>query len=213
MHAKLYKLMKDNYCAYPVMLCSEDVKPGMLLQTKWDWGKAKKFISEEGYPWELLGISDDTDYPSKLKDASIISGSITDKVEFGANLALPQFGFLASASFGEEKSAVLTVGGIKVRSFEVGFAQYELRLALRELKRTDPIRWPWVDDDLLVTDSYYTSNLHFEFKKEGSFNAKATYEKLSNSIAGGFNYSWKNDTTLELIGTATTPFAVRGIKV
>lgn len=214
MHEKLYKLMKNDYCAYPLMMCSEDVKPGMLLQTEWDWfGNLKKFVGEEGYPWDLLDMGGEQVYPSKFKNVSIIAGSVTDKVTFGANLALPQFGFSADASFNEAKAAVLTVSGVKAMSFEIGFSQYELRLALRKLKESDPLRWCWVDNDFLVTDSYYTSNLRFEFKKEGGFNAKAEYEKLGNNIAGGFQCEWKSDTTLELVGTAATPFAVRGIKI
>ncbi len=216
MHAKLYKLMK-NYSAYPMMLCSKNVKPGMLLQTEWDWfSNPTKFVGEEGYPWKLLGMSKKADraaYIDKLSAASIIVGDIVDKIEFGANLALPQFGFSTSASFAEKRVAKLIVDGVKVRSFKVGFAQHELRLALRKLKGSDPTRWGWVDDDFLVTDSFYTSGLRFEFKKEGGFNAEVTYKKLEKDISAGFKHKWQNDTTLILKGTAKVPFAVRGIKV
>lgn len=218
MHAKLFKLMR-NYSAYPIMLGSENIKPGVLLHTAWDWfglgNRPEKFISEEGCPWKLLNRKDENDfyktYPHKLNNASIIAGEITDKVQFGANLALPQFGFSTGASFAEERTSKLTIGGVKVDSFDVGYAQYELREKLRDLERTNRKRWAWVNDDFLVTDSYYTSELCFEFKEEGDFNARATYDKLS--ISGGFEASWENNTTLILKGTAKVPFAVRGIKV
>jgi hypothetical protein len=201
------------------MLGSEDIKPGVLLHTAWDWfgfgNRPEKFIKEEGYPWTLLNMKDENDfhktYPHKLNNASIIAGKITDKVQFGANLALPQYGFSAETSFAEERAVKLTIGGVKVDSFDVGFAEYDLREKLRELERTDRKRWAWVNDDFLVTDSYYTSELRFEFKNQGDFNAKATYDKLN--FSGGFNASWTNDTTLVLKGTAKVPFAVRGIKV
>ena len=216
MHAKLFKLMK-NYSAYPMTLCSMKIKPGMLLQTKWDWfGTPIKFVREEGYPWKLLGMSKKTvrdAYIDELSAASIIVGDITDKVEFGVNLALPQFGFSTGASFAEKKNTKLTVGGVKVRSFKFGFAQHELRMALRKLKDSDPSRWGWVDDDFLVTDAFYTSGLRFEFKKEGGFNAEVTYKKLEENSSAGFKHKWQNDTTLILKGTAKVPFAVRGIKV
>lgn len=184
---------------------------------EWDWfGNPVKCMGEEGYPWKLLGMSKKAAkiaYADQLCAASIIIGDITDKVEFGANLALPQFGFSTSASFAKNSVAKLTIGDVRVRSFKVGFAQHELRMELRKLQKSNPTYWDWVDNDFLVTDSFYTSNLRFEFKEAGDFNAKATYKKLEKDISAGFKLKWESDTTLVLKGTAKVPFAVRGIKV
>jgi hypothetical protein len=220
MFQELYKLL-GNYSAYPLVLCSDEAKPGTLFQTIWDWfghgSKPEKFISEEGCPWKLLGMKDKqafyTSYPYQRSGASIIAGVIQDKIKFGGNLALPQFGFSTSASFIEEEVVKLTIGAILVDSFKVGYAHYELREKLRQLKNTNPMAWTWVDDDFLITDCFYTSEMCFEFDKKTDVDVKVTYERLKSKVSGGFNLEYINDTTLKLNGTAETPFAVRGIKI
>jgi len=220
MFENLYKVMK-NYSAFPMLLASDRVKPGTLIETSWSWfgfgNTPDKFKKEEGCPWNLLGMSDESafyaEYPNVRRDASIITGSITGKVEFGGDLALPQYGFSVTASFVEKETVKFTVDGIEVCSFNAGYADHELRLKLRELKDEDPVRWGWVNDDFLVSNSYYISNLCFEFSSDTKIDVEATYKSLENSVSGGFKLKKTSDLKLELIGTAETPFAVRGIKV
>jgi hypothetical protein len=220
MFDNLYRVMK-NYSAYPMLLASDVVRPGILLETSWDFfglGTAPtKFISEEGCPWKLLGIKDEPafyqKYPTDLRNASIVTGEITGKVKFGGNLALPQFGFSADASFGKEEVVKFRVSGITVMSFKVGFDQYILRRELRDMKKAKPEWFGWVDDDFLVTDSYYISGLEYEFKEESKTDVKATCDKLKGGVSVGFILETEGTAKLKLVGTSETPFAVRGIKV
>ncbi len=213
MPAKLYELIRKIYYAYPLMIGTIETKPGTLLEADWDWLSPEypmRFVAQQGRPWEILNVPAEP-YESELLDASIITGQITDKFRFGTTIAAPQFGLAGGASLIQKNIAKLTIGAIKVRRFKERFAEYELRMKLRQLKDTDCQQYAWVDNSFLVTDCYYTTDLHFEFKKENGFNPQALYENLD--ISEGFKVRWDGRKTLLLQGTADVPFAVRGIKV
>ena len=214
MAARLFELMRRIYSACPMMLASEDVRPGMLLRTVWGppaQGRPEKFIGEIDYAWRLVDGACTTASQSDLFSESIIVGEVSDDVKVDVNLALPQFGFCAGASFPEEKAAELTVGEIKVRCFKNPFAKYDLRQKLRGLKEANQRRYVWADSGFLVSEAYYAGGLRFEFKKEDGFDPKTAYAGMR--VADGFAASWRDDMTLVLEGTARVPFAVAGIKI
>ena len=214
MPTRLYDLMRRIFCAGPMTLASETVRPGMLLRAVWA-GRVQdgpeKFIAEIDSAWRLMDGVHGASYQSELLRESIIVGEFSDEVAAGPNLALPQFGFRAGASFNQETTAKFTVGSVNVRCFKNPFAKYDLRRKLRGLKETDRRRYLWADNGFLVSDAYYATDLRIEFENEGGPAPKSAYAKMG--IAGGFAASWPDDMTLILAGTARVPFAVAGLKI
>jgi len=214
MPAQLYDLMRRVFCAWPMTLISETVRPGMLLRAVWAervQDGPEKFIAEIDSAWRLMDEVAGTVYQSELLRESIIVGGFSDELRADANLALPQFGFRAGASFDQETTVKFTVGSVKVRCFKNPFAKYDLRRKLRGLKETDRRRYLWANNGFLVSDAYYAADLRIEFDNAGGPAPKSTYAKMG--IAGGFAASWADDMTLILAGTAHVPFAVAGLKI
>ena len=216
MAGKLHEIMFKVYSAFPLPLASRKVCPGMLLETFWEpaipWDTRPVFRREEGYAWEVLGIPA-AGYENEEGPGNILAGDILEKVEFGAHLPLPQYGLDAALNFANRWTATLTVTAVKVRTFRRGFSGHELRAKLREFRESDPQRWKWVLDDFLVTDSYHTDALRFEFRQDGEASAKAELDKAGLKAEGTVQLSWEDEWTLVLRGTAEAPFAVRGFKI
>jgi hypothetical protein len=84
---------------------------------------------------------------------------------------------------------------------------------LLKLKKTNPDRWRWVNNTLLVTEAFYVTSFVAEFKDTGGVTAKAAYQAGSIKLDPSLSAQWVNSSTLEVSGVPTVPFAVRGNKV
>lgn len=216
MAGKLHEIMFRVYGAFPLPLTGGKVRPGTLLETFWEpaipWDTRPVFRREEGYAWEVLEVPADG-YEDEEGPGNILAGDILEKMEFGAHLPLPQYGLEAGLDFANRRTATLTVTAVKVRTFRRGFSGHELRARLRDLRKGAPQRWKWVLDDFLVTDSYHTDALRFEFRQDGEASAKTELDKAGIEAEGKVQLSWEDEWTLVLRGTAKAPFAVRGFKI
>lgn len=216
MGGRLNEHMYKAYGAFPLGLVNENVRPGMLIETRWrpalPLNSYPHFLRQEGFAWELLDLSPDK-FQSELHRANILAGEFTEKIGFDGTLPLPQYGLNLSASFNRVRKAKLTIGAVYGRTFTRGFAAHELHAALRKLQETDPARGGWVEDDYLVTECYYTADLTFTFAEQGDMTAKAELQKAGLKIAAEIKANWTDEHTLVLQGAAAAPFAVRGMRV
>lgn len=208
--------MRKVYSAYPLMLAVDTIVPGTLLETRWRASMPvdtrPQFTRIEGLAWDVLGEKAQS-YRSQLNSANILVGTLTDKFDFAGHVSLPHVGVAVASTLANARTAALTIGQIKARTFTNGFSGHILRTKLRALQQASPDRWKWVDDDFLITECYYTGELTFTFRQQGNTSAQADLENAGVTFGGGFQASWKNDHALTLKGTARTPFAVRGVKV
>jgi len=216
MSTKLQEFMYCIYGAFLLPLVSEKVRPGALIETDWlpawQWDTNPRFKSFEGYAWDLLDAVDPERCADEMGGASILVGDLVDKVDFGLDLTLPQFGFGLDVALNASRTAKLTLGGVRARTFKRGFCGDELRAELKRLEQKRDPRWIWVKGDFLVTESYYTSDVHFEFKDTGGLSAKAELQDVLTPAAG-LELKWTDEYNLTLKGTSSVPFAVRGNKV
>lgn len=200
------------------MLATERAIPGMLLETDWHagfpriWEAEPEFRREEGFAWELLQL-DESKYQSDIVQANIIQESISEKTSLGGKVSLPQYGLSLGAALEAEFSAVFKVTGIKARVFENTRVPYELMQSLLKLKDFNPSLWNWVNDDFLITESYYVTSFVAQFKNERGLKAKAEFEKAGQKIEGEVKFDWISDSVLEMVGTPSVPIAIRGLRV
>lgn len=218
MASNIDKFLGERYSAFPLMLATERAIPGMLIETDWNvsfpilWKEKPKFRREEGFTWDLLKL-DKNKYQSGIVDANIIQESISEKISLGGNVSLPQYGISLSTALSSNFSAVFKVTGIKARVFKDTSTPYELIQALLKLKGANPSLWDWVNDDFLITESYYVISFVAQLKNEKGLSAKAEFDKAGQKIEGKLSLSWISDSVLEMVGTPSVPIAVRGLKV
>ncbi len=213
----LYELLRNRYHAYPLNLSTARAVPGMLLDCRWrpTWPGAPEkpeFQKEAGLAWEFLGVPK-RPYASVRVAANLIRETIRGKMELGSSLALPQFGVAAQTDFSKEKTVLLEVSGVEVRSFRNTAAAFDLVQQLQALEEKKSKLWPWVDDDFLVTHAYYVTSLRFVFQSEGRNSVRSELELAGWKASGGMTGSWKNDQTYEVSGRAEVPAAVQGIRI
>jgi hypothetical protein len=218
MASNIHKFLADRYSAFPLMLATERAIPGMLIETDWDvsipifWKETPEFRHEEGFTWDFLQL-DENKYQSEIVEANIIQQSISERKSLGGDVSLPQYGISLGAALSSDFSGVFKVTGIKARVFKDTRSPYELIQALLKLKESNSSLWDWVNDDFLITESYYVTSFHAQFKSEKGLSAKAEFEKAGQKIEGKVKLNWINDSVLEMVGTPSVPIAVRGLKV
>lgn len=213
MSTKLHKFMRNVHNAHPLTLATANVVPGTLLETRWSGSRNPIFSREEGAAWDILSDVNEADYPSRMHDANILVGTISEKLSLGVDLSIAPFGINIGAEFSKEHQATINIGTIRARVFDVGFSGHELRKKLRELRKSDSERWKWVDDDFLVTECFFTGDMEFNFRSSGDLSAKLGFEHSGGSVDASLTAIWANDQHLILRGTASVPFAVRGMKI
>ncbi|MCJ7631889.1 hypothetical protein MUP77_05765 [Candidatus Bathyarchaeota archaeon] len=215
MPGKLKRFFEERYGAYLLMLATERYIPGMLVKTQWIWDflrERPEFHGEEALAWELLE-QEPGNFRSELVQANIIQESITDKVVLSGAVSLPQYGLSLGSDLDSEFTLVLNVTGVKARVFTDTSAPYHLMQDLLELKKSNPTMWKWVNDDFLITESYYVTSFTAEFRGEKGASVKAAFENAGQQVSGDVKLHWKNESTLTMVGTPSVPIAVRGLKV
>jgi hypothetical protein len=218
MSSKLCDFLWQRCAAVPLTLNTDRAIPGMLLETEWcPWlleflNLAPKFLREDGFGWDLLKLGKGA-FDTDLVGANIIQESINDKFSIGGKVDLPQYGLSVAASLATEFSAVFKVKGIRARVFKQSRALYDLYQALLAVKNLNGAMWDWVNDDMLIAESYYVTSFVAEFKSKGDLTAKAAFEEAGMKMNGEVDIKWTSDSTFEMAGTPDTPVAVRGLKV
>ena len=213
MASKLEERFQDSYNAYLLSLASERAKPGMLLDTDWSllWWRSPEFRREEGWAWDFATSVDSSDYPVQEAKVTIVGHKISGKHSFAGDVSLPQYGVQVGAKFDREFATVITLTGVRALTFNSGKSKYGLREALRALPEDER---KWVDDDLLISTSYYVSSFVADFRTEGSASAKAKFTELGQTLGDGqLSLSWKTDHSFVADVRPDVPLFVRGIKV
>ena len=214
----LYNYLRDNYAAYPLDLGSPQCTPGQLLKTEWlpifPFAPPKpEFQGEKGYAWQVLSIDPGNKYDVALVDSAMTVENLTNQFQLGAETGLPQYGLKASTSIQSGVSVTWNMSGIKVKTFKDGSVVFDLLEKLRNLRKTDPARWDWIDKSLLITLAYYVTELTASFHTAGTTSAQASFQEANVEAGGGFNLTWLNDHEFKLVGAPDVPFAVRGERV
>jgi len=210
--SKLEKKFLDSYNAHLLSLVTENARPGMLLET--DWGfpgfGTPEFHREEGWAWDFLADINEGDFQEQAVDVNVVGHKISGKHSFTSAINLPQYGLTVGSDFDREFSTVLTLTEVRARTFVSGKAKYELREALRNLPDNER---KWVDDDLLISTSYYVKKFVAEFRSKGTAKAKAKFEQAMQKGEGDISIEWKDDSTFVANLRTNVPLFVRGIKV
>ncbi|XAM00713.1 hypothetical protein OT109_04840 [Phycisphaeraceae bacterium D3-23] len=134
---------------------------------------------------------------------------MTSKFMIGGSVPLPQYGIKLSGELGAKRKVSLSIGKVTMRSFVNGFSAQRIRFSLRQAKGTP--EWRWVDDTFLISEAYYAGNFHFHFESKVDGTFKALVDALNQEITG--KYSWESEQDLVMVGDASVPFAVRGLKI
>lgn len=217
MATKLEQLFRQTYNAYPILLGSEKIIPGILIESDWGWFDEKKhpdFKRVEDLARYRLDMNDQewAHYSSSPSNGSIIVGSIKDTFDFGVSFPLPQYGIKEiTGRIKRGRKSILTIGSVVVREFDNGFCLHDLRRALKELQKTNGDYWEDVDGDFLVSHCYHTANLKWEFEEKGELSAEAEFTAAGFKVGG--DIGWENSETLIFKGTSKAPFAVQGVKI
>ena len=217
MAAKLCDHLWERYRVGCITLGSERIVPGMILDAEWPWfaellNLPPYLAGERERAWETLKLPEG-DFPNEEFQASVIKEATYGKVTVEAGASLPQFGFEFSGKLDVEFKGVLTIGPTTTRAFTDMTAGRRLLSALVELEKAGDGRWPWIHDDFLATDCFYTNSLVAEFKKSGGIEARAAFTEAGITAKGNLTIEWLNDSTFELVGDATVPFGVRGLRI
>jgi hypothetical protein len=213
----LYELLRNRYHAYPLNLSTARAVPGMLLDCRWrpTWPGAPEkpeFLKESGLAWEFLKVPKGR-YASIRVAANLIRETIRGKIEVGASLGLPQLGVAFQSGGVAERTAILEVSGVEVRSFRNTAAAFDLLQQLQGFEGSKSKLWPWVNDDFLVTHAYYVTSLRFLFRSEGRGSVRGELDAVGWKASGGMTGSWKDDCTYEVEGRSDVPAAVQGIRI
>lgn len=161
MATKLEKFFRQTYNVYPIMLSSEKITPGILIQSDWGWFNEKKhpdFQRVEDLARYRLGLNDQEWERYSFSDShgSIIVGSIKDSFDFGISFPLLQYGIKEiTGRIKRGRKATLTIGSVVVKGFDNAFCLHDLRRSLRRLRKTNRDFWEDVDDDFLVSHCYH----------------------------------------------------------
>jgi len=217
MATKLEQFIRQTYNAYPILLSSEKIIPGILIQSDWGWFNEKKhpdFKRIEDLARYRLDMNDQEwqHYKSSFSKGSIIAGSIEDSFDFGISFPLLQYGIKEIAGrIKRGRKSTLTIGSIVIRAFDNGFCLHDLRRELWDLRNTNRDYWKDVDNDFLVSHCYHTANLKWEFEEEGELSAEVDFTAAGLKVGG--DLKWDNGETLVFTGTSEAPFAVQGVKI
>jgi hypothetical protein len=185
----------------------------MLLDM--DWGgifDEARVTGEDGPAWDCIGQSE-SQYPSELVNANLIQASISDKFTLAASANIPQFGLSAEADLTSAMNASIKVSGVQARVFVKPISGFLLMQELLKLKVANPALWNWVNDDILVTETYYVTSFLISFKNSGSLTAKAAFEAGKIRLDPKLTATWLSDSTLESKGVPTVAVAYRGLRV
>lgn len=220
--SEITKFFWNVHKAFVLPWSNERILPGALLETEWrptwpfPWAidTNPEFRRFEGYAWDkrMLDLSKE-DYPSTLVEGGILTGVITDRFEFGGEISLPQVGLDLGVDFNNKIRAELEVEQVRVRLFDHGFSHYDLQGKLHDLRNTDRAKYRWVDDDYLVSASYYLQGLRWRFTREGAAEVKAEFERQGFDLTAKADVGWEDNETLRFTGVSKVPIAVQGMKI
>lgn len=212
---KLSRIMMRNYSAIPVSLGGESIEPGMLLD--WDDGswlgitRPAKITGIAGKAWDydLEDDVNDANYPREHGEANILVESVTDHFSIGGSIPLPQYGLSLAGEFESNKEVTLSIGTVTMSAFNNGFAGQRILKALRKTKGTE--NWEWINDRLLVTEAYFTGEMTFHFKRGIDASLKAKIEQINEAV--DTKLITTTDSRINMVGSSSVPFAVRGLTV
>ena len=160
----------------------------------------------------MLGLPEAA-YQDKWLDANMIQQEVEGGFSIKGSVGLPQFGISFEGSLEAKFYGRVRISDIRSKGFEDTAAAYLLYQQLLALRTTNPSLWDWVNDDFLVTESYHVKSLVAEFRNSGGLSAKVEFEKAGFKASGELTVTWQNENTLELVGTAAVPVAVKGLKI
>ncbi|NJK90352.1 MAG: hypothetical protein HC904_00075 [Blastochloris sp.] len=204
--------MRQRYGAYLIPAPTERLIPGALLEVEW-WLSDPRFKHVEGYAWEIADGVTEADCASALGAANALKLNVSDKSKFEITGGLPEYGLSITSALTSEFSFGIEITGITSRCFTKGFIHHEIHQALLNLRETDKNKWRWIDNDLLVLESFYATQFTAHFKHEGNLTARLALQNAGHTMDAGLNYNWLNDNTLSMTGVPKVPFAVRGIRI
>ena len=216
--SKLYEFMRSRYDAFPIMLGTSRVRPGMIIDTDWrptwPWEVDTRpdFEREEMFAWDALEESK-YDYKSDFVEANLLYGTVTNRYSIGGEVSLPQFGLTLSAELEHEYKAEFRITDLRARVFQNSSHGFVLMSKLNALRQPRPDLWRVINDDFLVTETYHVASLHAAFSSRGTGKAKADFEEAGVRLAAGLDLEWKSDESFELAGLSKVPLAVRGVKI
>lgn len=212
----VYNFMRERYNAHLVPLVTERAIPGFLFDVRWHWAlpfdSKPEFLGEDGHAWDFIDV-DESAFGSSVVKANIVQESVADQRTLGGTLSLPQYGLSFGSTLTSSFKISLTITGIRARVFDRSPAPIELLEALLALRESNSAYWDWINDDLLVTESYYVTSFHASFRNLSDVSAKAAFDAASQRIETGISYKWLTDSELKVDGMPSVPLAVRGLRV
>lgn len=166
---------------------------------------------EDGWAWDFCTSVKESEHSVQEAKVNIFGNKISGKHSLAGELSLATYGVNVGTDFEREFSTVLTLTGVRTYTFGSGKSKYELREALRGLPDDEFKR---VDDDLLISTSYYVSSFVAEFRSKGEAKARAKFAEFAQTLGESkLSISWQGDQSFVAGVRADVPFFVRGIKV
>lgn len=184
-------------------LSLESYLPGSVLHPK--------TLRRLGHVRDLLS-GNDAEWETQLSQASMVYGQIEHSRKARAGISI--LGILKiGGGGGSDLTVDYTVTDVRGSEF-VRQSQLTLHPRLNELRQSSPVHWTQINDQFVVTESFYAKEFTARFRRAGQVVGEVELSGVVRvPVSGELASEWRHGEELVISNNLAVPFGVRGFRV